>query len=58
MTRKGTGKREFFIYLLIYSSTLAYLQLLTVLVYGNSPPESQKKGYLIQNFSKNIEKYV
>ena len=58
MTRKGTRGREFFIYLLIYSSTLAYLKLLTVLVYGNSPPESHKKGYLNLNFSKNFEKYV
>ena len=58
MAREGTEDREFFIYSLIYSNKLAYLQLITVLVYGNSLPKSQEKGYLNQTFSKNVEKYV
>ena len=37
---------EFMIYLLIYSNKLAYLQLITVLVYGSSPPKSHEQGYL------------
>ena len=40
MAREGTEDREFFIYLLIYSNKLAYLQLITVLVYRSSPPKS------------------
>ena len=36
----GAGDREFLIYLLIYSNKLAYLQLITVLVYRSSPPKS------------------
>ena len=58
MTPEGVGDREFFMYSLIYSNTLAYLQLITVLVYGNSPPKNYEKGYLNQTFSKNFEKYV
>ena len=58
MARKGTGDREFLKYSLIYSNKLAYLQLITVLVYGNSPPKSHERGYLNQTFSKNLEKYV
>ena len=57
MTLGGTGDREFFIYPLIYSNKLAYLQVVTVLVYENSPPKSHEKGYLNQAFSKNLEKY-
>ena len=41
MAREGTGDRE-----LIYLNKLAYLQLITVLLYGNSPPESHGQGYL------------
>ena len=58
MTLGETGDREFFIYPLIYSNKLAYLQLVTVLVYGNCPPKNQEKGYLNQTFSKNLEKCV
>ena len=36
---EGTGDRGFLIYSLIYSNKLAYLHLITVLVYGNSPPK-------------------
>ena len=49
------------IYSLIYlnnSNKFAYVELLTVLVYANSPPKSHEKGYLNQIFSKNLQKYV
>ena len=46
MAHEGAGDREFLIYLLIYSNKLAYLLLITVLVYGNSPPKSHEQGYL------------
>ena len=48
MMRKGTWEREFLIYLLllIYSNKLAYLLLITVLVYGNCPPKSHEQDYL------------
>ena len=46
MARKWAGDREFFIYLLIYSNKLAYLQLITVLVYRSSPPKSHSHNYL------------
>ena len=46
MAREGTGDREFLIYSLIYLKKLAYLQLITVLVYGNSPSKSHEQGYL------------
>ena len=58
MAREGIGAREFLIDLFIYSSKLAYLQLITVLVYGNSPLKSHEKDYLNKTFSKNLEKYV
>ena len=58
MACEGAGDRKFLIYSLIYSNKLAYLQLITVLVYGNSPPKSHEKVYLNQTFSKNHEKYV
>ena len=41
MAREGTEDREFFIYSLIYSNKLAYLQLITVLVCRNSPLKSE-----------------
>ena len=44
MAREGGG--EFFKYLLIHSDKFTYLQLVTVLVYENSSPESQEQGYL------------
>ena len=56
MAREGTEDREFLIYSLIYSNKLAYLQLITVLIYGNSPPKSHEKGYLNQFFNKSLEK--
>ena len=46
MAREGAGDREFSIHQLIYSNELAYLQLITVLVYGNSPLKSHEQGYL------------
>ena len=58
MAREGAWDREFLIYSMVYSNKLAYLQLITVLVYGNSPPKSHRKGYLSQTLSKNLEKYV
>ena len=58
MTHEGTVNREFLRYLSIYSNKLAYLQLWTVLVYGNSPPKTHEKGYLNQSFSKILEKYM
>ena len=58
MARDGAEDREFLICSLIYSNKLAYLQLITVLVYRNSPLKSHKKGYLNQTFSKSLVKYV
>ena len=46
MAREGTGDRDFFIRLLIYSNKLAYLHVITVLFYGNSPLKNQEEGYL------------
>ena len=46
MAREGAGDRGFLTNLLIYSNKLAYLQLITVLVYRNSPPKSHEQGYL------------
>ena len=56
MTYSEPGDREFFIYLLTYSSKLTYVQLITVLVYRTSPPKSREQGYL--NLSKNFKKYL
>ena len=39
-----TKVRQFLIYL--YSKKAAYLQLITVLVYGNSSPKGHEQGYL------------
>ena len=58
MTHEGTGDHKFLIYSSIYSNKLAYLQLIKVLVYGNSPPKSDEKSYLNQTFNKNLEKYL
>ena len=41
---RGAKDRQFLLYLLIYSNELAYLQLLTILVYGSSPPKSHEQG--------------
>ena len=43
---RGPRAVEFFIYLLIYSNKLAYLQLLTVLIYGSNPPKSHEEDHL------------
>ena len=40
IAREVAGDRGFLISLLIYSNKLAYLQLITVLVYRSSPPKS------------------
>ena len=46
MAHGGAGDREFLIYLLIYSNKLAYLTVITVLVYVSSPSKSHEQGYL------------
>ena len=46
MAHEGARDTEFFMYLLIYSNKLAYLQLIKVLVYRSSPTESHEQGYL------------
>ena len=46
MAHEGGGDCGFLIYLLIYSNKLAYLQLVTVLVYRSNPPKGHEKGYL------------
>ena len=46
MAREGAAENYFLIYLMIYSNKLAYLQLITVLVYGNSSPKSHEQGFL------------
>ena len=53
---RGGGDHEFLIYLLTYLNKLAYLPLITVLVYISSPSKSH--GQVTQTFSKNLEKYV
>ena len=52
IARKGAGDRETLIYLLIYSNKLAYLQLITVFVCGNSSPKSHEQDYL--NFQQKL----
>ena len=46
MASEGTRDREFLIYSIIYSNKLAYLQLITVLLYEYSLPKSDEKDYL------------
>ena len=46
MTREGAGDREFFVYLLIHSNKLTYLQLVTGLIYRSSPLKCHGQGYL------------
>ena len=58
MAREEAWDLEFLICSLIYSNKLGYLQLIKVLVYGNSLPKNHEKSYLKQNFSKKLEKYV
>ena len=55
MEREWAGDCQFLIYLLIYSSKLAYLQLITVLGYRNSPPKSHEQGYLLNLSKKALE---
>ena len=52
MAHKRVKGREILIYLLIYSNKLAYLQPITVLVYGNSSPKSHEQDYL--NFQQKL----
>ena len=49
---EAAGDLEILIYLLIHSIKLAYLQLITVLVYGNSSPNSHEQDYL--NFQQKL----
>ena len=51
MARKGTENGE----ILIYSNKLAYLQLITVLVYGNSPPKSREQQRLVKTLKNTCE---
>ena len=46
MVLETAGDCEISIYLLIYSNKLSYLQLIAVLVYGNSSPKSHEQDYL------------
>ena len=46
MWPEGTRGCEFLISLFLISSKLAYLQIITVLVYGSSPPKSHEQNYL------------
>ena len=48
---RGPGTVNFFVYLLIYWNKLAYLQLITVMAYGNSLPKSHEQDYI--KFQKN-----
>ena len=52
MVRESAGDREILIYLFIYSNILAYLQLVTVLVYGSSSPKSHEQDFL--NFQQKL----
>ena len=54
MERKGAEDCEFLIYLLVCSTKLSYLQLITVLIYGNGSPKSHEQGYL--NFQQKLWK--
>ena len=58
MAREETVDCNFLINSLIYLNKLAYLPLITISVYVNSPPESHEKDYSNETFSENIEKYV
>ena len=53
--RRGAGDGEILIYLLIYLNKLAYLQLIKVLLCGNSSPKSHEQDYL-KTFGKDFEK--
>ena len=46
MAYEGAADCEILIYLLIYLNKSAYMQLITVLVYGNSSPKSHEQDYL------------
>ena len=46
MAPERAGNREFLIYLSIYSNKSAFSELITVLVYGSSPPKSNEQSYL------------
>ena len=51
MAHEGAGDREISMQL-IYSNKLAFLQLIIVLVYGNSSPKSHEQDYL--NFQQKL----
>ena len=46
LSHEGGRDFEFFIYLLMHSNKLTYIQLIKVLTYGNSSPKSHEQGYL------------
>ena len=52
MALEAARDGEILIYLLIYSNRLAYLHLITVLVYRNIPPKSHEQDYL--NFQQKL----
>ena len=52
MAREDAEVCKILIYLLIYSNILVYLQLITVLVYGNSSPKRHEQDYL--NFKQKL----
>ena len=52
MAREDAEVRKILIYLLIYSNILVYLQLITILVYGNSSPKRHEQDYL--NFQQKL----
>ena len=45
MAHESADGHETLIYLLIHSNELAYLQLITVFVYGNSSPKVMSKSF-------------
>ena len=52
MAHEGAWDSEILMYLLIYLNKLAYLQLITALVYGNSSLKSHEEDYL--NFQQKL----
>ena len=55
----GAGGREFlYNYLLMYSNKLAYLKLITVLVYGSSPLKSQNYLNFYLNLNLQINSFL
>ena len=56
MRPEGTRSCEFLISLFLISSKLAYLQIITVLVYGTTPPKCYEQNYInckiLENYMK------